>query len=71
VIAGNHKDIAVGVSERIKRRLQRQCVEESGVYISVVGVEVPPILFVRHIGFDALAQRVAAILEERVSYDRA
>ena len=66
VIAWNHKDIAVGIGERIKRRLQGQCVLEGGIDVGVVCIEVPAILFVGHIGFDALTERIAGVLKELV-----
>ena len=68
VIAWNHKDIAVGVGERIKRRLQSQRVLEGGIDIGIVCVDVPAILFVGHIGFDALTERIAGVLKELMPY---
>jgi hypothetical protein len=66
VVARNHKYIAVGIGERIKRGLQCQCVLEGGIDVGVVCVDVPAVLFVRHIGFDALTERIAGVLKELV-----
>ena len=68
MIAGNHEDIAVGVGERIERRLQGQRVLEGGIDVSIVGIDIPAILLVVHIGFDSLAKRVAGVLKEFMSW---
>jgi hypothetical protein len=70
VIAGNHKDIAVGVGERIERRLQGQRVLERGIDVGIVGIDIPAILLVVQIGFDALAKRVAGVLKKFMSDER-
>src|SRR5580692_8683100 len=70
-ITGNDKDIAVGVSERVERRSQDQRISEGGVDVGVVGVDVPAILFIGRVGFDAPPQRVAGVLKELMPYDRA
>jgi hypothetical protein len=71
VIAWDHKNIAVGISERIERRLHSQRVSEGGINIRKVCVDVPAILFVRQIGFDALTERITGVLKELVPNQRA
>ena len=66
MIAWDHKNIAVRISERIKRRLHSQRVLERGIDIGVVCVDVPAILFVGQIGFNALTERIAGVLKELV-----
>ena len=59
------------IGKRVERRRQRQGVLKSGVDRGEVRIDVPAIPFVRRLRLDPLAQRVAAVLKEFMSDDRA
>src|SRR5580692_1668170 len=67
VVAGDDEDIAVGVGEWVVRRRQSQRVAKRGIDGGKIGIGGPAILLVRDIGFNTLAQRVAAILKKLVT----
>src|SRR5580704_11596966 len=69
MIAGNHKNITVGVGKRIERRLQRQRTLKRCIDVGVVCINVPTIPFVGCAGLNAFAQRVAGVLKELMSRD--
>ena len=64
VIARNHENVAISVSEWIERRLQGQGVLKGGIDVRVVRIDIPAILLVVHVGLDFLAQCVTGILEK-------
>src|SRR3984893_10061115 len=67
VVAGDDEDIAVGVGEWIVRRRQSQSIAERSIDGGIIGIGSPAILLVRDFGFNALTQRIAAILKKLVA----
>jgi hypothetical protein len=71
VIAGYNGDVAVCIGKGVERRSQSQRVFEGGIDVGIVCVDVPAILSIGRVGFDAPPQRVAGVLKELMPWDRA
>src|SRR5580700_5891501 len=69
VVAGDDKDIAIGVGEWIVRRRQCQRVTERRIDGREIGIGGPAVLLVRGLGLDALTERIAGILKKFVARD--